>query len=150
MDTAKAAFRGKCMALGIQSRKGWEWTKSTGRQLAPHKGGFIPAQLTSSLRCSPWRRPHAGQRPLCGGAGPLAWRPHSASTSCHEAVIPPRPVWLPPHPHLGGQEGATGGTPTPRSRNRPVCHSGAPRAWTSSVYTWHVMNYRDESKNGRF
>lgn len=31
MDAAKAVFRGKCMALGTEIRKGREWTKSTRR-----------------------------------------------------------------------------------------------------------------------
>lgn len=79
------------------------------------EGGTTPAPLTSSLRCSPSRRPRAGRRPLCGGAGPRAWRPRSASILCHAGAVPPRPVWPPPHPHLGRREGAVVGF-TPRAQ----------------------------------
>lgn len=120
MDTAKAVFKGKYSAYipnlkspqgsGRARRNRWAQVKEQG------KGSTPPAQLTSSLRCSPWQQPHAGQRPPCGDAGPLAWRPHSASTWYHEAATPPPPVWPPPHPHLRGQEGAAGGTHTLGSR----------------------------------
>lgn len=77
------------------------------------------ARLTSSLRCNPWQQPRAGQRRPCGGAAPRAWRPHSASTLCREAAIPPPPVWLPPRPHLGGPEAVRGGAPPARPRAAP-------------------------------
>jgi len=82
-------------------------------------GAGDEARLTSSLRCSPWRRPRAGRRPPCGGAAPRAWRPRSASTLCREAAIPPPPVWLPPRPHLGGPEAVRGGVPPARPRAAP-------------------------------